>query len=350
MEKKLNSSSQSNLIVKFTLSMSLIVLLFILSIFTGILVNNRKILESEILSRARSYFENIVLTRKWNAKYGGVFIEKTEGVESNPYLKNPDIETLDRKIYTKKNPALMTREISELADDENLYQFHITSLKPLNPNNIADEFETLALLSFDQGYEETYLKEKIGDNVFFRYMGPLETEESCIQCHGEQGYKIGDIRGGISVIFNIDDIERNIVTNRIIMVIISILSTLLLLGVFYFLIFRLNRNLHNALTRIKTLAEQDSLTSLYNRRYMYEWAAIELSRATRYEEPLSIIMLDIDHFKKINDNYGHKLGDKTLIEFSRLLKKHCRKTDIVARYGGEEFVIILTNTEKAGAI
>ncbi len=201
MKKNLNSTSQSNLIVKFTLSMSLIVLLFILSIFTGILVNNRKILESEILARARSHFENIVLTRKWNAIYGGVFIEKTEGVVSNPYLKNPDIETTDRKIYTKKNPALMTREISELADEGNQYQFHITSLKPLNPNNIADEFETLALLSFDQGYEETYLKEKIGESVFFRYMGPLVTEESCIQCHGEQGYEVGDIRGGISVIF-----------------------------------------------------------------------------------------------------------------------------------------------------
>jgi len=86
--------------------------------------------------------------------------KKKKGVESNPYLKNPDIETTDGKIYTKRNPALMTREISEYSEKEGLFKFRITSLKPLNPNNKPDAFETEALKLFEKG-EKRYSIMKI---------------------------------------------------------------------------------------------------------------------------------------------------------------------------------------------
>ena len=348
--KLFSGSRQRNLIVKFSFSMGLIVLLFLLSIFTGLFLNNKKMIETELLARARSHFSNIVLTRSWNAMYGGVYIEKTEGIESNPYLANPDIETVDGKIYTKKNPALMTREISELADISSEYQFHITSLNPINPSNSPDEFEIAALRSFEDGAVEMYTKDVNDGNLFYRYMGPLVTEQSCLQCHSEQGYIVGDIRGGISVKFQIDDIERSIVFNRNIIIALSAVSILLLLGIFYFLIFRLNRNLDIALQQIRDMADKDSLTSLFNRRYLYEWAGIEISRAKRYKYEISLIMIDIDFFKRINDNHGHLSGDHVLMDFSRIMLDSSRETDIVARYGGEEFLIVLTNTGEEGAI
>lgn len=85
----------------------------------------------------------------------------------------------------------------------------------------------------------------------------------------------------------------------------------------------------------------DALTGLYNRRYMEEELNIEFIRASRKSESLSLIMLDIDHFKQFNDIYGHEAGDLVLIEVSRLIKKHIRESDIPCRMGGEEFIVII---------
>ncbi|MDA3812429.1 MAG: DUF3365 domain-containing protein [Spirochaetaceae bacterium] len=296
-----NKSNQRRLLVKFSLSMSLIVLLFLLSIFPGLMINNKKMIETEILARARSHFDNILVARRWNAMYGGVYIEKTDGIESNPYLKNPDIETINGKIYTKRNPALMTREISELADVNSDYQFHITSLDPINPSNRPDEFEALSLNAFEDDVKEMFQREKIGENVYYRYMGPLVTEQSCLQCHSEQGYREGDIRGGISIKFRIDDIDKILQFNRNIIIALTISTSVALLGMFYFLIFRLNKNLEKALLQIKNLADKDILTGLYNRRYLFQWTEIEWSRAIRNRYSLSVLMLDIDYFKRVNE-------------------------------------------------
>ncbi len=92
-------------------------------------------------------------------------------------------------------------------------------------------------------------------------------------------------------------------------------------------------------------ALRDSLTGLYNRRYMEESLKRKLSRAKRKKGTLSLMMLDIDFFKRVNDTYGHKAGDKVLIKLSRILNTHIRKGDIACRYGGEEFLIILPDVE-----
>ncbi|MDP1809699.1 MAG: sensor domain-containing diguanylate cyclase [Actinomycetota bacterium] len=94
----------------------------------------------------------------------------------------------------------------------------------------------------------------------------------------------------------------------------------------------------------KEWASLDALTGIYNYRYFSERLDSEWSRALRYEKPLSFIMIDVDLFKQVNDNYGHLCGDEVLREIAHMLKKHTRDTDIVARYGGEEFVIILPET------
>ena len=89
---------------------------------------------------------------------------------------------------------------------------------------------------------------------------------------------------------------------------------------------------------------RDGLTNLYNRRYMESRLADEFERHQRYREPFSLIMLDIDYFKKINDRFGHQAGDEVLKLFSDLIVSTVRKVDIVARYGGEEFCCLLPET------
>jgi len=75
----------------------------------------------------------------------------------------------------------------------------------------------------------------------------------------------------------------------------------------------------------------------------------ELERSQRYERPLSLFLCDVDHFKRINDNYGHQAGDETLVKFAQALRSGLRDTDWVARYGGEEFVVVLPETELSAA-
>ncbi len=85
----------------------------------------------------------------------------------------------------------------------------------------------------------------------------------------------------------------------------------------------------------------DPLTGLYNRRYLEESMAREITRAERYGQPVGIVMCDLDHFKLVNDTYGHLVGDEVLKVFAELLKTHSRESDIVCRFGGEEFLLLL---------
>ena len=97
------------------------------------------------------------------------------------------------------------------------------------------------------------------------------------------------------------------------------------------------------------LAVTDGLTGISNRPSVEKSLQIEFERSKRYNSPLSLIILDVDHFKDVNDTYGHQKGDEILIAFAALLKKACRANDIAARYGGEEFLMILPQSNAQGA-
>jgi len=102
--------------------------------------------------------------------------------------------------------------------------------------------------------------------------------------------------------------------------------------------------------RLKKISLKDPQTGLYNHRYLSEIIEAEFYRAKRYNHPLSVIMLDIDYFKSINDTYGHKFGDMVLKQFAICLKKTVRQCDMVVRFGGEEFVILAPNAERGKAL
>jgi len=102
--------------------------------------------------------------------------------------------------------------------------------------------------------------------------------------------------------------------------------------------------------QVQQLAITDPLTNLYNRRYFFEAARREYERAFRYASPMAIILIDLDHFKWVNDTYGHLVGDRVLVTIANRCRAALREVDILARFGGEEYILLLPQTNLAGAL
>ncbi len=111
-----------------------------------------------------------------------------------------------------------------------------------------------------------------------------------------------------------------------------------------------NRQLEKLLEKVETLAVTDPLTELFNRRRFETVLEKEFKRTVRYRSPLTCLMIDIDYFKKINDKYGHQVGDSVLHEIAQIINKTFREVDIAARWGGEEFIVLLPQTNRKAAL
>ena len=112
----------------------------------------------------------------------------------------------------------------------------------------------------------------------------------------------------------------------------------------------LNKRLQASNQRLKQLSETDPLTETLNRRRFMEVADQQLALAQRYCYPTSLLLLDIDHFKQVNDLYGHAMGDRALVQLTRVMAAELRETDTMARFGGEEFIMLLPHTAREGAL
>ncbi|MDD5758027.1 MAG: diguanylate cyclase [Desulfobulbaceae bacterium] len=419
-------------------------------------------------STASGFFHEILISRLWNASHGGVYVPITPTTQPNKYLplKNRDLIADNGLHLTKVNPSYMTRQLSEIAGrNKNGIQFHITSLKPIRPENKPTDWETKWLKTFEQGAKEQGEFFKVGNVTWFRYMAPLITEIDCLKCHAQQGYKEGDIRGGISVslpypansrtslyvssgavaffgllliftggtlyekkkrLFNatFNSTIPTCVTDKNFTILManksywsefgplsdhkpsikcyehrpsqachteSCLLTRIMNGSSKeiietnretaggsrcFLVTarpllddknnpigviesfqditsrkRVERDLEESNRQLEVQSTTDSLTGIANRRYFDQVLTKERARHARSGKELSLILLDIDLFKRYNDCYGHVKGDECLRQVAQIIAECAtRPADLAARYGGEEFACILPETDSMGAI
>ncbi len=199
--------------------------------------------------QAKMLFAQIRLTRQWVADHNGLFFVKGPGVEANPLLADGEIRDADGNWLVKRNPAMVTRELSTYAAKEGMGQFNVTSLKPLNPANIPDDFERRSLTQFEQGTTEAVTLELVSGKHRLRYMAPLRVESACLNCHGGQGYVPGDIRGGMSVSIPMDWAYADIRTNNRLLLNIGVVTILLVSLTIYLLFDRLVARRLNILAR-----------------------------------------------------------------------------------------------------
>jgi diguanylate cyclase (GGDEF)-like protein len=327
-----------------TLLISILWTLIIATSFAWNYTHTQRAQKRLALQTARSFFDHLLITRRWNAQHGGVYVPVTRTTVPNPYLQVPmrDIHVNDSLTLTKINPAFMTRQISEVAMAQEGLQFHITSLRPLRPENKATEQEEVFLKEFETGVKEAGLFIEHDKKTSFFYMAPLKTEKSCLPCHEKQSYKEGDVRGGISVTlpFTPDTPFGTLLLAHIGIALAGLLG-----------IFISGLRLDRAYAIIQRQAVIDSLTGISNRHCFSEHIVTEFKRSNRENGPLSVIMCDIDYFKRYNDTYGHTSGDICLRQVAQEIKKSLtRPGDFCARYGGEEFVVILPDTSHKGAL
>ena len=431
-------------------------------------MDTRKEEKQRALITAKAFFQQIVISRQWNASHNGVYVPITTTTQPNQYLpiQGRDLTADNGLQLTKINPSFMTREMAELAQkNASGIHFHLTSLKPIRPGNKAAEWEERWLKSFEQGVKEQGEFFEDGSNTWFRYMAPLIVGAECLKCHAQQGYKEGDIRGGLSVslpypahthllifagygsiaglglilIFiggtlyerkqRLFDATFNsplptCVTDRSFTILMANKSywaefaplpehqktikcyehrpgtschtekcplTNIMGGLStyayetikeidgvlrYFIVSakplldargmvvgsvenfqeiterkRAEEALEKSNRKLESLSNTDGLTGIANRRHFDEVLAQEHARHARSGAELSLILLDLDHFKLFNDCYGHVAGDQCLQQVAQVIADCAsRSSDLAARYGGEEFVCILPETDCRGAV
>lgn len=155
------------------------------------------------VAQARFSVDKDMIYRHWAARHGGVYVPVTDTTPPNPNLANiqeRDIETPSGKKLTLMNPAYMTRQVFEMGRENFSYKGHITSLNPLRSSNVTDPWEAESLKHIEKaGIHDHYEILKSKGVSELRFMRPLKTEKPCLKCHAIQGYKLGDIRGGISI-------------------------------------------------------------------------------------------------------------------------------------------------------
>jgi PAS domain S-box-containing protein len=154
------------------------------------------------LNRAMDSYQKDLVYRRWAALRGGVYVPADVITPPNPYLKDHlrrDVTTTVGSKLTLVNPAYLTRMVHELGDEHLGHTSHITSLNPIRPENAADPWEQKALQAFEGGARDYSEVLQENGRPVLRYMGAFLVESSCLSCHAEQGYKVGDVRGGISV-------------------------------------------------------------------------------------------------------------------------------------------------------
>ncbi len=187
---------------RYTILLAVLWTVAVASLLLISLYNEQELTQDAAMREARAYFDKDQAFRFWATSHGGVYVPTTERTPPNPYLSHipeRDIETTSGVTLTLMNPAYMIRQMNEDYAEQYGVAGHITSLKLMRPENAPDEWEYNALLSFEEGAAEASAFVDIDKQPYLRLMQPMFITEGCLKCHGDMGYAVGDVRGGVGI-------------------------------------------------------------------------------------------------------------------------------------------------------
>jgi hypothetical protein len=254
----------------FRWQIAVLIVVYTIVVYGALYLQTQRMLQDQLRVQGASYFDLVKQTRAWNSGYGGVWVLKTHGVETNEYLEQigipADILTESGTELTLRNPAAMTIEISELTEEESGVSFHLTSDEPINPENAPDSWESSSLQQLESGsaeYAET-IDRSVTPNVY-RYMEPLVVDESCIACHGQE-YELSTRQGAVTVNIPTETADAQLRQTGIVLGVLGVITLLLGIGASQILVNQLQGRLSAANQILSDMAITDELTELANRR------------------------------------------------------------------------------------
>ncbi len=207
---------------------------------------------------ARSIFRQLLIVREWTSRHQGVYVPRTEDLEPVPDLRElpGDVTTKDGRVLTRIHPEYMTKLIKGVMNNEDRIKINVTSSKLTSMANAPDPWERGALDRIEKGSKEVSAIVGRDRSAMFRYMAPLKTEESCLGCHGKQGYRVGDVRGGLSSSFSYGPFQEALRKNETQIYLVHLLFLAIGLAMVYFFGTKLIKGivkLQEAFSRIKRL-------------------------------------------------------------------------------------------------
>jgi len=228
---------RKSLSFKYFVAITVVLSCMVVSVFVHFYRADKSAIMNEVKNQARILIRQVLLTRSWLADMGGVYVRQKGHLKPNPYLgKKGEIVGRNGDHYLLRNPAMVTRELSTYASRQGLYWFRLTSDRLVNPANAPDGTERMALQLFRKGsVREFAVSEQVGTRHVFRLIAPIFIEKSCLGCHQYQGYKVGDLRGCISVMIPSDAAYRQIVRHRNGLIVGAVIILLVAIFTLYFL-------------------------------------------------------------------------------------------------------------------
>ncbi len=303
-------------------------------------------------TRATTMLERDILYRDWVASHGGVYAPVSAALPPNPHLEflpDRDLETVDGRHLTLVNPSYMTRLAFEQDNRLGGTISKITSLKFLNPDNAPDPWERTALLQLAEGSEMVSEIVNTGSQSYVRVLRPFHVEAVCLKCHADQGYSLGDIRGGLSISIPFESFfsghwQHNVLT-------VALFASLWLVGLIGVCL--LGRKLYaqtgkaieserqrdHAEMSLNFLSNFDRRTNLPN-RFKFEAQLHELFTLLEDSGDLvAVIVLEIRNFKQIVDNFDYHVGDVLFKIMAERIANLLSPGDSVARFGEDRLLL-----------